>query len=247
MPNVSFPTIGTIHSCFKEKFGIPRQSGLVLQAESVLKFVADPYFREALRGVEEFTHIWVISVFHEGASHSHKKPSVRPPRLGGQKRMGVFATRSPHRFNPIGLSVGEVVGIDWDAPGGIELKLRGLDLLEGTPVLDIKPYLSYADSIPHASGGWVEELPTGSSGTSLEVTFSNEAEEFLKSLSGGPRFRALMVDLLKLDPRPGFQRKLDGIRYGMRIDALNFRWEVRPGGFHVFEISFWSQDSQSES
>lgn len=164
--------------------------------------------------------------------------------------MGVFATRSPHRFNPIGLSVGKLVGIRWDAPGGIELELRGLDLMDGTPVLDIKPYVAYADSVPHASQGWLEKVDS----PKWEVRFSKQAENFLNllnqedSLSNdeGERFRALVTDVLKQDPRPSFQRKQRENEYGMRLDRFNLRWEIQGGCFYVKEIHVWNHSLQGK-
>ena len=149
----SFDPIGIVHSPFKEKFGIPRQPGLVPEAKARLE-VLPPYDRsEAFCGLEDFSHIWVTFVFHE-AICTRWQPTVRPPRLGGNRRIGVFSSRSPFRPNPIGMSVVALEGIS-NIEGKIELQLAGVDLLDGTPVLDIKPYIPYADSLPDARSGFV--------------------------------------------------------------------------------------------
>ena len=156
----TFAPIGVIHSCFKEKFGIPRQPGLVPAARAVLELLP-PYNRaEAVRGLEGFSHIWVSFVFH-ACLDAPWKPTVRPPRLGGNRRLGVFATRSTHRPNPIGLSAVELERIE-TGPGRVLLHLKGADLMDGTPVLDIKPYLPYSDVIPGATGGFAAEAPARS-------------------------------------------------------------------------------------
>lgn len=147
--------IGTIHSCFKEKFTIPRQPGLVKQAKATLELI-EPYNRkEAVRGLEEFSHIWVVFVFHKNESRGQWKPTVRPPRLGGNKRVGIFASRSPHRPSPIGMSAVKLEGIE-ESKDKILLHLSGVDLLDGTPVLDIKPYIGYADSIEDSYDGFAK-------------------------------------------------------------------------------------------
>ena len=162
----SFEPVGVIHSCFKEKFGIPRQPGLAPDARAVLELLP-PYNRaEAVRGLEGFSHVWLSFIFHACLGEPWK-PTVRPPRLGGNRRLGVFATRSTHRPNPIGLSAVELEKIE-AAPGRVLLHLKGVDLLDGTPVLDIKPYLPYSDNIPGALGGFAPEMPAAP----FEVSFA---------------------------------------------------------------------------
>ena len=146
---IEFEIIGFVETCFKEKFGIPRQPGLVNEARGIIRLRNEDDYRTAIRTLEGFSHVWVVFVFHEHGSKNWK-PSIRPPRLGGAKKVGVLASRSPHRPNPIGLSALEIEKIVIDAPQGPEIHVRGVDLLDGTPVLDIKPYLPYADSIPKA-------------------------------------------------------------------------------------------------
>ena len=145
--------IARVHSDFSSKFGVPRQSGLVEDLESTLVF--EPEFRseDALRGLEDFSHLWLVWVFHQ-AARGEWSPTVRPPRLGGNARLGVFATRSPFRPNPIALSAVRLAGVERTAGQGTVLRLRGADLVDGTPVLDIKPYLPYADCVPGALGGF---------------------------------------------------------------------------------------------
>lgn len=236
-----FEPIGYMESCFKEKFGIPRQPGLVKQATGVVKLRDDPNLRTALRCLEEFSHLWLVFVFHEHGSLNWK-PSIRPPRLGGARKVGVLASRSPHRPNPIGLSAVEIERIDIDAKGGAEIFVRGVDLLDGTPILDLKPYVPYADSIPEAKSGWADEPIVVT-----PVTFSVEAEKSvaLRSGPGGyPTLRALIIEMLGLDPRPAFQKRrmpperpeAQGTRYGFKLFEFDVKWEIRDGKFHVLDV-----------
>ena len=155
----SMRVIARIHSDFSSKFGVPRQSGLVDALESTIVF--EPEFRnpDALRGLEGFSHLWLVWVFDQAIRETWS-PTVRPPRLGGNQRMGVFATRSPFRPNPIALSSVKLAGIEQTAEFGTVLKIRGADLMDGTPILDIKPYIPYADSHPDAVGGFAS-APAG--------------------------------------------------------------------------------------
>ena len=150
--------IAYIHTEFSEKFGIPRQSGLASGLRG--RIVFEKQFRdpEALRGVEGFTHFWLIWEFSANRGGREWQPTVRPPRLGGNQHMGVFATRSPFRPNPLGLSCVQLEGVDWDAQDGPVLIVRGADLMDGTPIYDIKPYIKYADSHPDAACGYVDSL-----------------------------------------------------------------------------------------
>ena len=154
----SMRVIARIHSDFSTKFGVPRQSGLVDALESTVVF--EPEFRnpDALRGLEDFSHLWLVWVFDQ-AIRENWSPTVRPPRLGGNQRMGVFATRSPFRPNPIALSSVRLAGIEQTAAHGPVLRIRGADLMDGTPILDIKPYIPYADAHPDARGGFASAPP----------------------------------------------------------------------------------------
>jgi len=226
--------IGIIHSCFKEKFGIPRQPGLVREAEAELELLPPWDREEALRGLEGFSHVWILFLFHE-AVRKEWSPTVRPPRLGGNKRIGVFASRSPFRPNPIGLSAVEL-GPVARREGRLLLRLRGVDLLDGTPVLDIKPYVPYADSIPDAHGGFADRAPE----SRIEVEFAAAAEQFLNTLPAEEhgRLRALVVRLLEQDPRPAYLEGASGRReFGMRLFDYNIRWAFTEGSATVLSIA----------
>ncbi len=219
----TFETIGTLHSCFKQKFGIPRQPGLVPDARAVLA-LKPPFSRaEHLRGLEGYSHLWLIYAFHAVAARPDKS-SVRPPRLGGNRRVGVFASRSNFRPNPIGLSVCELERIEIDAGHGV-LHLRGVDILDQTPVLDIKPYLPYADCVPQAQAGWAANPPE----VRCRVHFSAAADAVLEALPARERrhLRRLIRQVLSLDPRPAYLRPNDHRRcFGMRLASWDVRWEV---------------------
>lgn len=239
---LSFAPIGVMHTCFKEKFGIPRQPGLVSDAEGVIKLDPHPFYKQAIRELEGFSHLWVIWVFHR---HDAKdwKPSIRPPRLGGARKVGVLASRSPHRPNPIGLSAVKLERIDLDAPGGPEIHVRGVDILDGTPVLDIKPYIAYADSIPDARAGWAEE-PIART----PVRFSPQGEaataERAARAGGYANLKELVIQMLELDPRPAFQKRrlppdspeAQGTRYGFLLHGFDVKWEIRDGEFVVLDL-----------
>ena len=225
--------IGMIKSCFKEKFGIPRQPGLVPAAKATL-ILKEPYNQpEALTGLEAFSHIWLIYIFH-GIEQGKWKPTVRPPRLGGNRRAGVFATRSNFRPNPIGLSV---VKLDKIVTRGVDMRLElsGVDLLDGTPVLDIKPYLPYADGIADARGGFAPEAPE----PLLTVEFTPEARTAGERLEAGPHpgLLDLIVQMLILDPRPAYTGDRDpGRIYGFRIFEVDVQWRVAEGRAIVVTI-----------
>ena len=186
--------IARIHNAFDEKFGVPRQSGLAEEVISTIVFEEKFRAAEALRGIEEFSHLWLIWAF-DRAERETWSPTVRPPRLGGNKRVGVFATRSPFRPNAIGLSCVRLLGVE-KTPEGHVLKVAGADLVNGTPIYDIKPYLPYADCKPDATGGFTD----GTVKRTVDVQFSGEA---LKQLTEDERRELKAV--LKEDPRPAYQ------------------------------------------
>ena len=186
--------IARIHNAFDEKFGVPRQSGLAEEVISTIVFEEEFRAAEALRGIEEFSHLWLIWAF-DRAERETWSPTVRPPRLGGNKRVGVFATRSPFRPNAIGLSCVRLLGVE-KTPEGHVLKVAGADLVNGTPIYDIKPYLPYADCKPDASGGFTD----GTVKRTVEVRFSGET---LKQLTEDERRE--LTAILKEDPRPAYQ------------------------------------------
>ena len=216
--------IAYIHTDFKEKFGIPRQSG---RAPSLLaKIVFEPEYRleEAFREIEQFSHLWLLFDF----SLAHKEtwsPTVRPPRLGGNKRVGVFATRSPFRPNPIGLSCVKLVRVERNENEGLTLIVSGADLLDNTPILDVKPYLPYADSIPNASAGYAGEHQN----ECLKVDFPQTLLEKipLEKRNG-------LLDCLADDPRPSYQD--EGRIYGMRFADFNVKFTVENGILTVMEV-----------
>lgn len=222
---VSMRAIAHVRSDFSSKFGVPRQSGLVPALEADVVFA--PEFRnpDALRGLEGFSHLWLIWVF-DRAVRAQWSPTVRPPRLGGNARLGVFATRSPFRPNPVGLSVVELAGIEETADRGPVLHIRGADLMDGTPVLDIKPYLPYADCIPEAAGGFAA-VPAGET---LEVDIPPELLERVP-----PERREALRGVLALDPRPRYQEDPDRV-YGFGFAGLEVRFSVAGKRLTVREI-----------
>jgi len=227
--------IGTIESCFKEKFGIPRQPGLAPAAQAAL-VLHPPYSNpEALTGLEAFSHIWLIYIFH-AIEKGKWKPMVRPPRLGGNKRTGVFATRSNFRPNPLGISAVKLEKITRQGHR-IRLELSGVDLLDGTPVLDIKPYLPYADTIVGAKGGFAEKAPE----TGLTVEFTVEAKATCEQLESGaaPGITLLIEQILALDPRPAYTGKKNKSEriYGSRILNVDVHWKVESDRVVVQKIS----------
>ncbi len=228
-----FDAIGRIHSCFKEKFGIPRQPGLVPEARAVLELFA-PYARpEALVGLESFSHIWVVFVFHRHLDRGWR-PTVRPPRLGGNRRLGVFATRSGFRPNPVGISAVRLEGVRFRGDSA-ELGLAGVDLLDGTPVLDIKPYLPYADALPAARGGFAGQAPPRTA-----VSFAPAARVDLARLDPDTpeRLAGLIVQVLANDPRPAYYAgKKDGRIHGLRLYDLDVRWQRSAEGIEVVNIA----------
>ena len=222
---VSMQVIATMHSSFPTKFGIPRQSGLVEALQSTVVF--EPAFRnpDALRGLEGFSHLWLIWSFSQ-ARRAQWSPTVRPPRLGGNTRMGVFATRSPFRPNPIGLSSVKLEGIENHPTLGPVLHVSGADLLDGTPIFDIKPYLPYTDSHPEALGGFT----AGYQGDRLEVDFPPALLEKVP-----PEERAALTGVLAQDPRPSYQDDPARV-YGMSFGALEVKFSVRDGLLTVLSV-----------
>lgn len=215
-----FHAIGVVRSPYREKFGIPRQPGLA-PVEAVIE-LSPPYASaDAVSGLEQFSHIWVTFVFHAVMTRDWK-PLVRPPRLGGNDRMGVFATRSTHRPNPIGLSAVELIGIAVD--DGVRLRIRGADLLDGTPVLDIKPYIPYADALPDARAGYAQAAPSR-----LPVRWQADVSAVDAAT------QQMIADVLSLDPRPAYQREPQRV-YGMHIGSYNVRFRVDADGVEIVEI-----------
>jgi len=224
--DVKIQVIARMHSDFATKFGIPRQSGLVEELRSTIVF--EPAFRnpDALRGIEEFSHLWIIWQFSEAVRQSWS-PTVRPPRLGGNTRMGVFATRSPFRPNNLGLSSVRLLGVEHTAEFGTVLHVGGADLMDGTPIFDIKPYIPYGDCHPDATGGFTDNAGE----FLLNVNFP---EELLKNLPVEKRNAAIGV--LSHDPRPSYQRQPDRI-YGLTFAGFDIRFQVRENILTVLEVT----------
>ena len=218
-------TIARIRSDFAGKFGVPRQSGLVEALESLVVF--EPEYRNpaALRGLEGFSHIWLVWVFDQ-AVRAEWSPTVRPPRLGGNARLGVFATRSPFRPNPLALSAVTLAGMEKTREWGTVLRVRGADLMDGTPILDIKPYLPYADCRPEAVGGFA----SAPAGETLAVECLPELWEKVP-----PQRREALRAVLALDPRPRYQEDPERV-YGFGFAGLEVRFSVEGGVLRVREI-----------
>ncbi len=219
--------IGQIRSCYPEKFGVPRQAGLVAAATARLEFFASYGRKEMVRGLEEFSHIWVIFLFHESIEEGWR-PTVRPLRLGGQQRVGLYASRSPHRPNPLGMSVVRLEKILEDH-GTVALQLSGIDLLDGTPVLDVKPYVPYVDKREDATEGF-----TAQTFAEITVTIPDTVLVFCRQYQTetGRDLLTLLSQTLKTDPRPASQRTVRRT-YGMRFWDVNVRWVVEDEGFRV--------------
>jgi len=235
--SAEYSPIGILHTCFTEKFGTPRQSMMVSEARGILKLYPDPGYRAALNHLEEFSHLWIIFSFHK---HLKKgwRPTIRPPRIDTYPRVGVFASRSPHRPNAIGLSAVKLERIDLDAKGGIEIHLSGVDILDGTPVLDIKPYLPFADRIMEANGGWADDKIKR-----YPVEFSPRSLEIIQE-DANPRLKALVSEMLSWDPRPTSQRRAmpledkqtQGKVFGFRLFDYDIQWQARGSEIYVVDM-----------
>lgn len=219
-------TIAHIETDFKTKFGVPRQAGLIPELEA--RIVFEPAFRnpDALRGLEGFSHLWLIWEFSESSKVNpstplHWSPTVRPPRLGGNVRMGVFATRSPFRPNPIGLSSVKISRIEPGTPEGPVIYVKGADLMNGTPILDIKPYLPFTDSHPEALGGYTDQTRQQEP---LEVFIPDGIRTTLLNKIGQERLRAL-IEVLSQDPRPHYQQDPNRI-YGLEFAGIEVHFRV---------------------
>lgn len=225
MEQVNIQIIARMKSDFPSKFGIPRQSGLVEDLHSTIIF--EPKFRnaDALRGLEDFSHLWIIWQFSE-ALRQDWSPTIRPPRLGGNTRMGVFATRSPFRPNNLGLSSVKILGIEQTTQHGAVIHVAGADLMDGTPIFDIKPYIPYSDCHPQATGG-----------------FTDSAADFLLSVCADPQLlqklpeekRSALLGVLSHDPRPSYQKDPERV-YGISFGGFNIRFQVKEQELTVISI-----------
>jgi len=219
-------TIATIHTDFPTKFGIPRQGGLVDALKATIVF--EPEYRNAtaLRGLEGYSHLWLIWLFSESVMDSWS-PTVKPPRLGGNRRMGVFATRSPFRPNPLGLSCVKLEGIEPSGPQGPLLRVAGADLMDGTPIFDIKPYVPYADCHPDATGGFTDG-----------IRYERLAVDFPEALLDAipPDKRLALIEVLAQDPRPGYRHGEASRRYGVAFAGYDVRFTVEGSTLTVVEV-----------
>ena len=219
----SITAIGTVHSPYKEKFAIPRQPGLVTAAKGYIELNSDLDGENMVEGLNQYSHIWALFMFHQNLSHGWKA-KVKPPRLGGNKKVGVLATRSTFRPNGIGMSVLAVNNIT-QVNGAIRIYVTGLDLLDGTPIVDIKPYISYSDSVEHAQAGFAKQAPSAS----LTTSFCKAAEQALtcSAIATPTELKQLIEQVLAQDPRPAYrQQKPDDNTYGMRLYDVNVTWQL---------------------
>ena len=219
--------IARINTEFPEKFGVPRQSGLAKGLKG--RIIFEPQYRspDALRGLEGFSHIWLIWEFSANRTTREWQPTVRPPRLGGNTHLGVFATRSPFRPNPLGLSCVEIDGIDLFTEDGPVITVKGADLMDGTPIYDIKPYIRYADSRQQAVCGYVDTLEE----RSLKVVFPSELSGNIEDTSVIPA----LVETLRLDPRPSYHDDPERV-YGLSFAGLNVKFQVNGAVLTVVEV-----------
>ena len=218
--------IAHIHTGFSEKFGIPRQSGLVEEAVGRIIFEAPYRHPDAVRGIEQYSHLWLLWDFSEN-HRAGWNATVTPPRLGGRERVGVFASRSPFRPNSIGLSCVKLIGVEKDESAGFVLLVAGADLLDGTPIYDIKPYLPYADAHPEARGGFGEEIKA----RELEVTADEELRD-----KHDPKLYAAVCRLIAMDPRTAFIHDEERI-WGLCYEGYNIRFKVTGDIARIIEIS----------
>ena len=225
MNDVTIRVIARMKSDFPTKFGIPRQSGLVEELHSTIIF--EPEFRnpDALRGIEEFSHIWLIWQFSE-AVRQEWSPTVRPPRLGGNTRMGVFATRSPFRPNNLGLSSVKLLDVEHTQEYGTVLHVAGADLMDGTPIFDIKPYIPYGDSHPDATGGFTDQAKD----FILDVKFP---QHLLGKIPQDKQ--AAAIGVLSHDPRPSYQKQADRV-YGLNFAGFDIRFQVSDNTLTVLDV-----------
>lgn len=233
---IQLSPIGFIESPYDEKFSVPRQPDLVTEGKGILRLVSPYNTVDAVRGLAQFSHIWLLFHFH----HIPKREwhaTVRPPRLGGNERVGVFASRSPHRPNSIGLSKVRLESIQIEN-GDVYLKLGSMDLVNGTPIFDIKPYLAYADSEPEAQSSFAQDKPK----EKLAVVFSDEVKQAVRFCKNFAKFDiesplTFISEVIAQDPRPAYQQgKISDRIYGMHLAGYNIRWQIKHTEAFVISI-----------
>lgn len=237
MKEISVPIIGYMNSPYREKFGIPRQPNLV-DVEAYIEMQAPYHDALAFVGIEAFSHLWLLWQFHDNKNAGNNqqfRPLVRPPRLGGNQKMGVFATRSMYRPAPIGLSVVKLLRVE-QQDQSLRLYVQGSDLLDGTPIVDIKPYIHYSDAVPDAKSGYAQDQPERK-----QVFWSEAAlEDREKALENGDVSTARIAQLnqvLALDPRPAYQDDPERV-YGMNFDRFNIKFKVQQHQVDVLELQY---------
>ncbi|MBJ9370859.1 tRNA (N6-threonylcarbamoyladenosine(37)-N6)-methyltransferase TrmO [Acinetobacter sp. TGL-Y2] len=240
MTELSLPIIGIMRSPYVEKFGIPRQPNLV-QVESFIEMLAPYNVMEAFEGIEEFSHLWLIWQFHDNKNQQQLdkfRPQVRPPRLGGNKKIGVFATRSMYRPAPVGLSVVQLKQVK-KVGNIVRVYVTGSDLLDGTPILDIKPYIQYSDAVLDAQSGYAQDRPVVK-----QVRWSEHACQsrtgLLQQAKIDQQYIAELESVLALDPRPAYQDDAQRI-YGMRFGQMNIKFSCSDEAIVIQEIMLYEQ------
>lgn len=217
--------VATLRTPFMEKFGVPRQSGLVPEAEARVVFAPEFAREEFVRGLEAFSHVWLITQFHHNPAWTGAA-TVRPPRLGGNERVGVFASRSPNRPNGLGLSLVRLLAIE--TVPTLALRVAGIDAVDGTPVLDVKPYLPWCEALPEARADWAQVAPPERASEAVRIPAELVAKVMTETPREGPQTLALVRHLLQHDHQPAYQNDLTRI-YGMNVAGWNVRWRVSAG------------------
>lgn len=226
----TFETIGIVHSCYKDKFAIPRQARLVTASTASIELIPPYNDIEITRGLEDFSHLWLSFIFHRHVDKGWNT-TVKPPRLDGKQRFGVLATRASYRPNPIGLSLVELDSIEQQG-GKLFIHVKGADLLDQTPIIDIKPYVPYTDSIPDAKGGFTDQVKE----QKLKVYFSQEAEKDCeKAILKYPQIREFIEQLLSLDHRAYYYKKIDK-NYSTRVYDYDLKWTIDEHEVNVISL-----------
>lgn len=232
MNDLTLSPIAVIHTPYKEKFSVPRQPNLVQDGVGIVELLPPYNSQEAVRGLEQFSHLWLIFQFDQ-IQQGKWQPTVRPPRLGGNQRVGVFASRATHRPNPLGLSKVELRKVEC-IHGNIFLHLGAVDLVDGTPIFDIKPYIAYADSEPEAQSGFAQEKPP----VKLNVEFTEQAQCAVKKLEEKrPHLARFIREVIEQDPRPAYQQGKTSERiYGISLYEFNVKWRIKAETLDVVEV-----------
>lgn len=223
--------IAFIRTPYKEKFAVPRQPGIVDAIKGQIEFISPYNDRNILRGIEQFSHLWLIFQFHQTAEHGWK-PLVRPPRMGGNEKLGVFATRSTFRPNAIGMSVVSRGEMRFDN-GQLTLEVSGMDLVDGTPIVDIKPYLPYVDAIPDATAGFAQSTPA-----QKPVIWSETARKDCERMGVEKNGKARAIEaVLSQDPRPAYKAETEDEKvYGMRLWDMNIKWQYKDEVIQILSL-----------